>query len=180
MISYNELRITPDRKHLIIDVQVQDLPYYENVLLDTIVIDTQKTFIETGPSSKPFMTIACGGVKQYREVIDIDTVADNLFFVYTISSGEPSEDTPCGMTEPYILGVTYDKYPQYLRGMKLFGELEGCDIPKNFIDYILQQKAFDISLDTGNYTKAIEYWEEFFNTKEKTISRKCGCHGRII
>ena len=77
-----------------------------------------------------------------------------------------------------ILGVTYDKYPQYLKGMNLLTEMGGCEAPSNFIDYILQQKAFDISLNTGNYTRAIEYWNEFFNSKEKTITNKCGCHGR--
>ena len=40
MMQFNELRITPDKKHLIIDVQVQEMRYYENVYLDTIIIDT--------------------------------------------------------------------------------------------------------------------------------------------
>ena len=45
------------------------------------------------------MTIDCGRVKHYRDYIDIDTIADNLFFVYAISVGEPLETTPCGLTE---------------------------------------------------------------------------------
>ena len=179
MLQWNELRITPDKKHLVIDVQVQDLEYYENVVLDTIIIDTQKTFIETGPSNKPLMTISCDGVKHFREFIDIDTISDNLFFVYAISSGDPAENTPCGMSESSILGVTYDKYPFYSRGMKMLSEIDGCNPPSNFINYILQQKAFDISLSTGNYLRAIDYWNEFFNVKEFTISQKCGCYGRV-
>ena len=179
MIQFNELRITPDGKHLVIDVEVQPLDYYENVYVDTIVIDTQKTYSETGPSSKPFMTINCGRVKHFREFIDIDTLADNIFFVYAISSGEQAEDTPCGMAEQYIMGITYDKYPIYSKGMKLLGEIGGCEPSNNLINYILQQKAFDISLTTGNYLKAIEYWNAFFDQKEQTISAKCGCYGRF-
>ena len=67
----------------------------------------------------------------------------------------------------------------YLQGMSLLNQLNGCDPAGDLIDYILTHKAFDISLQTGNYLKAIEYWNEFFNEKEKNISYKCGCHGRI-
>ena len=179
MMQFNELRITQDSKHLVIDVQVIPMSYYENVYLDTIIIDTQKTYQATGPSSKPLMTIDCGHEKHYRGYLDIDSIADNMFFVYVISTGEPSDDTPCGMDESMILGVTYDKYPMYLQGMKLLNELNGCDPPGDFIDYILTHKAFDLSLQTGNYLKAIDYWNEFFDEKEKNISSKCGCHGRV-
>ena len=179
MLQFNELRVTQDRKHLVIDVQVIDQDYYKNVYLDTIIIDTQRTYKATGPSSKPLMTIDCNHSKHYREYIDIDTLADNMFFVYVISTGEPSDDTPCGFDNPYILGVTYDKYPMYLQGMKLIGELEGCEPAGNFIDYILTNKAFNLSLTTGNYSKAIDYWNQFFDEKEKTVSSKCGCHGRF-
>lgn len=53
MVGFQELRITPDGKNLIIDVSVLDLPCYQDVYLDSIVIDTQDTFIENGPSSNP-------------------------------------------------------------------------------------------------------------------------------
>ena len=46
MVQFNELRITPDNKELIIDVSVKDLDIYTNVYLDYIMIDNQDTFIE--------------------------------------------------------------------------------------------------------------------------------------
>lgn len=52
MVTFNELRITPDGNTLIIDVAIKDLRYYDNVGLDTILIDTQDTFTSEGPSSK--------------------------------------------------------------------------------------------------------------------------------
>lgn len=52
MVTFNELRITPDGNTLIIDVVIKDLRYYDNVGLDTILIDTQDTFTAEGPSSK--------------------------------------------------------------------------------------------------------------------------------
>ena len=53
MLQFNELRITPDNKHLIIDVSVQEDSYYSKVVIDSIVIDTQDTYVANGPSSKP-------------------------------------------------------------------------------------------------------------------------------
>ena len=46
MVQFNELRITPDNRELIIDVSVKDLDIYTNVYLDYIMIDNQDTFIE--------------------------------------------------------------------------------------------------------------------------------------
>lgn len=53
MVQFNELRITPDSKQLIIDVSIKDLSIYSEVFLDSIVIDNQDTYIENGPSSTP-------------------------------------------------------------------------------------------------------------------------------
>ena len=56
MIQFNELRITPDSKHLIIDASIDNSNYYFNVILDSIVIDTQDTYVANGPSSNPIYT----------------------------------------------------------------------------------------------------------------------------
>ena len=52
MIKFNELRITPNNESLIIDVSIEDASYFQNVVLDSIVIDTQDTYTQNGPSSK--------------------------------------------------------------------------------------------------------------------------------
>lgn len=53
MIQFNELRILPDSSRLVIDVSVQDLDYYDNIFIDSIIIDNQETYSPNGPSSKP-------------------------------------------------------------------------------------------------------------------------------
>lgn len=53
MLHFNELRLTPDNKCLIIEAAIDNLEYYEDVVLDSIVIDTQDTFIMNGPSNNP-------------------------------------------------------------------------------------------------------------------------------
>lgn len=53
MIQFNELRVTPDGKKLIIDASVKDLQYYNDVYIDAVIIDTQDTYIANGPSTNP-------------------------------------------------------------------------------------------------------------------------------
>ena len=56
MLHFEELRITPDNKYLIIDVSVDKDKYFNNIAIDSIIIDTQDTYSISGPSSNPVYT----------------------------------------------------------------------------------------------------------------------------
>lgn len=180
MIQFNELRITPDGKHLIIDIQVDPLSYYDNVYIDSIHIDTQDTFIQTGPSSKILYTYIVpdeAELKHLRQIIDLDGIQNNLFFVWILTKGQPSADTPCGMKEQMVLGVVYNDQPLLWNAMKMLKGLNGCTPDKAFIDFILEREGFDLALKTGNYNKAIEYWKRLFVKKVTKLENHCGCNG---
>ena len=53
MIVFDQLNITPDGKSLIIEARIEDFTYFDDVEIDSIVIDSQDTFIPNGPSSNP-------------------------------------------------------------------------------------------------------------------------------
>lgn len=205
MINFNELRVTPDGRYLVIDVQVQNLDYYKEVYLDSIHIDTQQTFIETGPSNKPIYsyivpdneqliyTQECNcqvvteqnedvlldefGTKHIRQFIDIDSIGNNIFFVWVVTKGNPTEDTPCGMKDAITLGVVYNKLPIYNISMKYINSIEGCDIPREFMDFIFRKKAFEVCLEVGNYNQAIKYWNKFFTGIKESQVSNCNCYG---
>lgn len=251
MVQFQELRITPDGNTLIIDVAIKDLRYYDNVGLDTILIDTQDTFTAEGPSSKAVKfpvinsidaesfeqefdsyyyfkgTLKEGflytfkvpdptgeytingntysseklttGIHKYEKgklvavttpiksySIEINkndstlTFKDNLLFVYVKTNGTPALDTPCGMDNITTLGVVSNLYPLYQHAFSYIKELgDTCSIPKNFINYILQYKVFELAIKTGHYTKAIKYWKKFFmGIKDSVITSNCGCYGQ--
>lgn len=72
MIVLNECRIDAEGKHLIIEATVENLEYYKNVFIESVVIDTNETYSESGPSSKAIYT------KQYEyEYINVDTNDEN-------------------------------------------------------------------------------------------------------
>ena len=160
MVQFNELKITPDGQRLIIDVSVKDLEYYTNVYLDTVQIDTQDTFVESGPSSEVVYSKTIeGNTKSVRLELGIGdllpSLNDNLFFVYVKTKGTPATNTPCGMDNIYTLGITLNTCFIYNSIMQSVKEVaKDCDIPKNFIDSYLRFKAFEICINTEHYTEA--------------------------
>ena len=201
MIQFNELRITQDGKNLIIDAQVQDISYYTDVYIDSIIIDSQNTFVSSGASSSPlfkytydattastlgYVTLTSGGkLKGIRMTIPYNSLGEtsnldkDLLFVYVTIIGTPSSNTPCNMDLTYELGIVYNTYPFYLRGMNFIKELNSsCELPKQLIDYMLRQKVLETCIQVGDYTKAVEYWKKFFTGDYQVINLKtCSCNG---
>lgn len=216
MLTFNELRITPDGKYLIIDVSVSNESYYKDVIIDSIIIDTQNTYVATGPSNKPIYTYTLeddGLVQVYDQndncpILDESesycfvedknnykrknirlllsaqdlqvSLKDTMFFVYAIASGTPAADTPCGMDNSITMGTVVDLYPMYGKTIQYLKELNNeCSTPKGLTDMIFRIKALELSIKTGNYTQAINYWNKYFiNLQNKTDykSLSCGCN----
>ena len=215
MLHFNELRITQDNRFLIIDVSVDNQDYFDDVLLDSIVIDTQDTFVMNGPSDNPLyvynvedaydltyslpeqcncnpvrveedesycFTYGTQQMKNVRLELSIQDLkvspCSTMFFVYVITTGEPSADAPKSTVSPQIMGTVTNLYPYYQSMMKSVKELiNECKIPKNFIDFSLRLKALELCIRTGNYPQAIVYWNKFFKGKmSKPVVTNCSCY----
>lgn len=183
MIQLNKCNITADGKHLILDVEVSNLSYYQDIYISDIIIITQKQFKIDGlpdPSENSVFTHIQteADTKQYSTVIDVDSIGDNLFFIYFKMEGTLAADTPCGMKNMIALAVAYNPMILYNQGMPYINSLEGCNPSREFIDYILKYNAFKTALSTGNYTDAINLWNNIINVKQSLyVNHKCGCHG---
>ena len=185
MITFNELKITPDGEKLIIDISVKDLEYYTDVYLDAIFIDTQNTFIETDPSPSAFVMPIEDDLKSYRIELRGEDISyslnDNIFFVRVKTRGTPAINTPCGMDNIITLGIAINFYPLYQQAISYIKELsDTCTTPKNFINFMLQYKAFQLAIKTGHYTEAIKYWKKLHSSqtiKDTTVTNNCGCYG---
>lgn len=180
MVEFNEIRVSPDGKSLIIDVQVKDMSYYDDIYIDTIFIDTQDSYVENGPSSKPIYTYEALDEKRVRLELSAElnvSLNDTMFFVYVVTKGAPSEDMPCCCGKYTTLGVAVNLYPIYQKMMYGIKEVEcNCNTPRRFIDDMLRFKAIELSIRTGHYTQAIKYWNKFFrNIKNNNVT--CRCNG---
>jgi hypothetical protein len=188
MVKFNELRITPDGRYLIIDVSVRSQPYYDNVYLKSISIDTQDTYKDGGPSTSIiyFKDISQEGddIKTYRLELSVGdflpSLSNNMFFIYVQATGTPTSDTPCGMDNEYTLGVTFNPCALYNSIMAYTKEIyNSCSIPKNFINLFLQFKALETSINTDHYAEAIELYNKFIkDLKPNAVNVKtCSCNG---
>lgn len=184
MIKFNTLMVIPYNKGIDIDISVMDLPYFKDVYLKSIIIDTQDTFKADGPSSNPVYTLNIeDNTKSLHLLIKdsellISSMENTIFFVYVTVKGTPSIDTPCGLDNTISVGTCYDKCTIFQRGMKYIQETyNNCKVPRNFIDFILRYKAFEMCLTVKNLPLAITYWKGFIETMFKTDLTKCNCYG---
>lgn len=116
------------------------------------------------------------------EISSLESLIDfnkNILFVYVKTTGIPSADTPCGMDNQVSMQAVANLYPIYQKFIQYLKEVSNtCITPKNFIDFLLQFKALQLSIKTGNYIDSVTYWNNL--VKETTITNitnKCGCHG---
>ena len=184
MVEFNKLFVIPYNKGIYIDCSVLGMPYFNNVYIDKIVVDTQDTFSKDGVSKYPVYSYTISGnqkrVQMTIKATDllVPTMEGNMFFVYVITKGVPSCDVPCGLDSPITLGVGVDAYPIYRKALKYLSETyHKCDIPRAFIDFILRYRAFQICLKTRDFPLAITYWKKFTNSISTKPSNGCGCNG---
>lgn len=198
-IHFNELKVTPDSKYLIVDVSVRSESYYRDVYLTGISIRTEGTY-QGSPQEGEHFTLVYEETlrdghnefldvdykhKHYRWVLEASDMGiedmNHLFFVTITTDGDivnsNLETLPCGADDMTTMGTTVNLYPYYVQAMQYIKELGNtCDIPRNFIDYILKLKALELAIKTGNYGTAITYFKTFFD-RNATITggKDCGC-----
>ena len=207
MIRFNELKVEED--YIVIDVQIEEDEYFKDMYIDSIVIDTQDTFIANGPSNKAIYTKTfnseedtsyennpCITTKMEENVffsnnnrvriyisakeLNVD-IHKTMFFVYAIAGGTPAADTPCRWDENKALHTLVDVQLLYNTMIQYVKELgKECSTPDNFINAILQFNAIDLALKTNQYPLAIELWKRFYSDVESNaVLPNCGCNGRL-
>lgn len=70
MIVINECRIDDEGKRLIIEASIDTLTYYKDVYINAIIIDTDETYSESGPSSNPIYSKEFDPIEETVEVYD--------------------------------------------------------------------------------------------------------------
>ena len=186
MVNVNELLISNFTKTLIIDASISTLSYYADVYFDKIIIDTQDTYVTTGPSSTPIYTETFVGnnktisLELSKLVLEDTPVDKTMFFVYFIAKGTPTLDTPCGQDNMTTLKVVVDLKPIYNNAVSLLNDFsKTCQLDKNIIDFVFKLNGLELALKLCNYQLAVKYWNKFFKDLNYTnlLTSNCGCNG---
>lgn len=184
MTVFQDLRISSDGKQLFIDASIAPYSYYEGEYISAIAIDTDETYIPSGSSSNPVYKKEFQDQSKQQAMIlspeDLGLASFNghIFYVYITVEGSPDSQTPCSWDLASTLGVVLNWYPVYYRGLEFMRKTADncCDVSREFIDYILRFKAFELALRTGNYQLANSRFREWFYTSDEVaFSSPCGC-----
>lgn len=172
MIKYNKLNIEED--YLYIDVQVEDKSYFSDVTIQGVRIDTPDTY----GTSTPYHEVTQEETTNLILEVYLPQAKNELLFITPILLGNPSPETPCGQDVNKV-GVVYNRKFLAKKGLNYLTRLgDSCTLPKDFIDFILRQKALDLAIETCNYLDAIKYWKMLNKTyTNETNTSKCGCYG---
>lgn len=192
MIIFDQLRISDDGKRMYINAHVNKADYFNDIYIDSIVIQTADKVSETNPglptSDYVYIKKAEENAKELNLVLeasdlsrswesDPKAIAFNrgdmsktLFFVYIKCKGTPGSCTPCRLDEETTLGVVFDENVLHQRVVDYTKELVAdCSVPSAFIDFILLWNAFKSAIETEHYIPAIK----FFNMMFEEVGKSC-------
>lgn len=171
MIKYNTLKI--EGNNLIIDFEVEDKPYYGNVSIEGVRIDTPLTY----GTDTPYYIYDEDDVIRYEAEIFIPDVKKELLIITPQVYVALPPDTPCG-ADIIDMAAVYDRNVLLDKGLGYLKELgDTCEISRGFVDFILKRHALDMAIATCNYSMAIKYWKMLTMIKGTTI-KGCGCNGK--
>lgn len=204
MVIFDQLRISDDGKRMYINAHVNKADYFNDIYIDSIVIQTADKVSETDPelptSDYVYIKKAEENAKELNLVLeasdlsrswesDPKAIAFNkgdmsktLFFVYIKCKGTPGSCTPCRLDEETTLGVVFDENVLHQRVMDYTKELVAdCNVPTAFIDFILLWNAFKSAIETEHYIPAIKFFNMMFEEVGKSCQSRtiktCGCNG---
>lgn len=171
MIKYNTLKI--EGNNLIIDFEVEDKPYYSNVSIEGVRVDTPLTY----GTDTPYYIYDEDNVTRYQAEIFIPDVKKELLIITPQVRFALPLDTPCG-ADIIDMAAVYDRNVLLDKGLGYLKELgDTCEISRGFVDFILKRHALDMAIATCNYSMAIKYWKMLTIIKGTTI-KGCGCYGK--
>lgn len=99
--------------------------------------------------------------------------SNHMFFVYIEAENTLDETTT------FTLGVTFDYGVVFNQAMNYTRELaDKCNVPNNFIDFILNVEALKLSIETEHFVPAINFWKKLAGRTQSNYNTKsCNCYG---
>ena len=188
MVRFNVLKISSDGSCFTVNVSVDSASYYTNRYITDIFIDSDTTFnnstthsdkavhVELDEHQKSF--IKTFSATELSGILSSRSLKGRMLYVFVELDGAVTGDAPCNSDVDAFLGIAVDWNHIYHGSLKYMKQVtkECCNIPKEFIDYILRIKALELALKTGHYMTAKDLWNKFFSKKKYMVSSICGCN----
>ena len=167
MVHFNELYITDDRKKIVIDAEIDNLPIYDNCYIDKITVtlkddcdssDKQEVVYENNDESgrQRRVHLCLPSLDHYLDFVTGD-LSKHLFLV-TVEAGVDSTDInftecDCGWDNRVTNGFIYDTKKLYDNAVNMarsYGDTCDTNDASQFMDFILRYYAFIFAIKCGD------------------------------
>lgn len=195
MIILREYKVSDDGKNLIVDVQAN--PSLQGVYLDSLHISCDGTF--TDEATTNFDNLILLATNEYTgEVIDWEShptqirltlpiakapyVFGNKMFHLKVTAQDPEQVVSSCCISSTLRTATFYKYPLYKYIACSAHQMDSCDAPQVFIDYLMKLKALEASIAVGDISSINEYFDWLIAQESpcdapisETPKSGCGC-----
>lgn len=202
MVVFNELRLSDDKKKLIVDCFIENLNIYSNMYIKEIAVDYYKNVETSGDPSEHAITIYSNtgndtSVKAVSVCLKEEDLTSSfgtthfeggLFYVFVICDGTPAASVaslPCGYDEDTEIGIVPDWELLYEIGMKYIMNMasscfDKCTDESPFMHFILLWNSLKMALSTCEYNVLEKIWDMILRTYRRDgttmVVNGCGCN----
>lgn len=202
MVRFNELRITEDRKCLVVDVEMEQIGLFSNMYIESIYVDYYENVDSSGmPGAKAYLLWSAPedgqkfrGVRTFLKAEDLDetefgitSFTNGLFYVTVICGGTPGDMSklPCGSDSDRETQAVIDWKGFYENGMNYISSMFGCGgdkctIPAGFEEFVLLWNALKTALAVCDWPMVAKLWKRILRSRGYSMSgaftdNACGC-----
>lgn len=199
MFILHDYNVSSDDKWLTVDVEIN--PQFTKSYIKTFRISATGDFGDDDTSAKLFDTIIASTVDEYTgEAVVFDDVTKvqkvrfkidlsdksimvKPYYLQVLAYKADDEATTCAYVNP-LTAVTFNKYPIYRVIACAAHEMDSCNAPRGFIDYLMRLKALEASIAIGD-TDSINAYHEWLILHGSTryvcgqnivTNTGCGCN----
>lgn len=202
MIVFNELRLSEDKKDLIVGCGIEDLSIYDGLYIDTVYLEYYKNMQSSGsPSEKAILLYdneksgineqalrICFNESLIPEDFGTNKFEGGIFYIIIRCDGPSSAlanlgTMSCGFDNTVDIGVVIDWQMLYAVGMQYIAKLStscdsDCPDSTGFSSFSILWNAIRLAAFTCDYNVLEKLWDKFMRISTKSgirIASGCGC-----
>ena len=202
MITFDDLRISEDKKNLSVLCHISDYEIYDNMYISAVYLEYYKNRGTIGvPSANAIKiyenTQSSTSVRSLSLSVPDSVLADGshgvstfdkeMFYIYVMCDGTlPPEVATmgCGYDETTKVGIVIDWLMVYQMGMGFVNRMArdcgngagNCDLPEDFEHYILVWNALKLAVETSDWTQMEKLWPVLTHSGMVAPFSNCGCN----
>ena len=204
MVVFNELRISDDKKSLIVDCNIEGLKVYDNMYIQSVTVyhyknasncglpldqDKVITMLDNDENTSLQSFRGCVSKEQIKS-IGVDGFEVEMFLVKVKCAGNMGIEVvlyPCGTDNTVDIAVVPDWEFLYSTGMRYVARFAGkcgdpCEIPDGFNNFVMLWFALKLAFETSDYAQMFALWDKIRalrfvdpNGSVFTATSGCGC-----